>query len=77
MRGFAHHGDRSYAAVEVGGVLVSLDGGEILTLVQGSHGDRAERRPHSSIRMFTRLQSTRPPQIGFMADRQWFLALNG
>jgi len=36
VRGFAFHGDRLYAAVEVGGVLVSDDGGESWGLAQGS-----------------------------------------
>jgi len=45
VRGFAYHGDRSYAAVEVGGVLVSQDGGETWTLVQGSHGEPRSTPP--------------------------------
>ncbi len=43
VRGFAHHGNRAYAAVEVGGVLTSEDGGETWRLAQGSSGE-----PHSS-----------------------------
>jgi photosystem II stability/assembly factor-like uncharacterized protein len=39
VRGFAFHGDRVYAAVEVGGLLRSDDGGEAWRLVQGSSGD--------------------------------------
>ena len=35
VRGFAHHGDRAYAAVEVGGVLRSDDGGEHWRLAGG------------------------------------------
>ena len=39
VRGFAFHGKRAYAAVEVGGVLVSDDGGETWRLAEGSNGD--------------------------------------
>jgi hypothetical protein len=39
VRGFAFHGDRVYAAVEVGGVLVSSNRGQTWALVQGSTGD--------------------------------------
>jgi photosystem II stability/assembly factor-like uncharacterized protein len=38
VRGFAFHGPRVYAAVEVGGVLVSDDRGETWRLVDGSDG---------------------------------------
>src|SRR5215208_2851958 len=38
VRGFAFHGARVYAAVEVGGVLVSNDKGETWALVEGSDG---------------------------------------
>lgn len=38
VRGFAVHGKRIYAAVEVGGVLVSDDGGETWQLAEGSDG---------------------------------------
>jgi photosystem II stability/assembly factor-like uncharacterized protein len=39
VRGFAFHGSRVYAAVEVGGVLRSYDNGETWNLVEGSDGD--------------------------------------
>ncbi len=39
VRGFAFHGRRAYAAVEVGGVLCSDDGGETWRLVEGSDGN--------------------------------------
>jgi photosystem II stability/assembly factor-like uncharacterized protein len=39
VRGFAFHGRRAYAAVEVGGVLRSDDGGEAWGLAEGSTGD--------------------------------------
>jgi len=39
VRGFAFHGPRAYAAVEVGGVLVSDDKGEIWRLADGSDGN--------------------------------------
>ena len=39
VRGFAVHGQRLYAAVEVGGVLRSEDGGASWALVAGSDGD--------------------------------------
>ena len=39
VRGFAFHGDRVYAAVEVGGVLRSDDGGEMWRLAEGSDGN--------------------------------------
>lgn len=38
VRGFAFHGSRVYAAVEVGGVLVSNDHGETWQLAEGSDG---------------------------------------
>ena len=38
VRGFAFHGNRGYAAVEVGGVLVSEDKGETWQLAEGSDG---------------------------------------
>jgi photosystem II stability/assembly factor-like uncharacterized protein len=38
VRGFAFHGSRVYAAVEVGGVLVSDDRGETWQLAEGSDG---------------------------------------
>jgi len=39
IRGFAFHGSRAYAAVEVGGALVSDDTGETWQLVEGSDGN--------------------------------------
>lgn len=39
VRGFAFHGDRGYAAVEVGGVLRTDDQGETWQLVEGSDGN--------------------------------------
>lgn len=39
VRGFAFNGKRAYAAVEVGGVLRSDDGGESWRLAEGSTGD--------------------------------------
>jgi photosystem II stability/assembly factor-like uncharacterized protein len=39
VRGFAFQGSRAYAAVEVGGVLRSDDGGEMWQLAQGSDGN--------------------------------------
>lgn len=39
VRGFAFHGDRVYAAVEVGGVLRSDDAGETWRLADGSTGE--------------------------------------
>jgi photosystem II stability/assembly factor-like uncharacterized protein len=39
VRGFAFHGSRVYAAVEVGGVLVSNDKGETWQLAEGSDGN--------------------------------------
>lgn len=44
VRGFAFNGQRGYAAVEDGGVLVSDDGGEHWRLAAGSRG-RADHRP--------------------------------
>ena len=38
VRGFAFHGNRGYAAVEVGGVLVSDDKGQTWQLAEGSDG---------------------------------------
>ena len=45
MRGFAFHGSRAYAAVEVGGVLRSDDGGESWQLAAGSSGDPSLDEP--------------------------------
>jgi photosystem II stability/assembly factor-like uncharacterized protein len=39
IRGFAFHGSRGYAAVEVGGVLCSDDRGDTWRLAEGSNGD--------------------------------------
>jgi len=39
VRGFTFHGKRAYAAVEVGGVLRSSDGGESWALAEGSDGN--------------------------------------
>lgn len=39
VRGFTFHGQRAYAAVEVGGALRSDDSGETWRLVEGSDGD--------------------------------------
>ena len=39
VRGFAFHGTRAYAAVEVGGVLISGDKGETWQLAEGSDGN--------------------------------------
>jgi photosystem II stability/assembly factor-like uncharacterized protein len=39
VRGFTFHGNRAYAAVEVGGVLRSDDGGETWRLAEGSDGN--------------------------------------
>jgi photosystem II stability/assembly factor-like uncharacterized protein len=39
VRGFAFHGPRVYAAVEVGGVLVSGDTGQTWQLAEGSNGN--------------------------------------
>ncbi len=39
VRGFAFHGERAYAAVEVGGVLRSDDTGETWRLAEGSDGN--------------------------------------
>jgi photosystem II stability/assembly factor-like uncharacterized protein len=44
VRGFAFHGQRAYAAVEDGCVLVSEDGGETWELAPGSRGE-ADHRP--------------------------------
>ena len=45
VRGFALHGSRAYAAVEVGGVLASDDGGQTWQLVPGSDGRPDFRHP--------------------------------
>lgn len=39
VRGFAFHGERAYAAIEVGGVLRSDDSGETWQLAEGSDGN--------------------------------------
>lgn len=45
VRGFAFHGRRAYAAVEVGGVLRSDDGGDTWRLADGSSGDPDFNKP--------------------------------
>jgi photosystem II stability/assembly factor-like uncharacterized protein len=45
VRGFAFHGNRAYAAVEVGGVLRSDDGGQTWQLVTGSTGNPSLDEP--------------------------------
>jgi photosystem II stability/assembly factor-like uncharacterized protein len=45
VRGFALHGERAYAAVEVGGALRSDDAGETWGLVPGSDGKPSFGRP--------------------------------
>lgn len=45
VRGFAVHGQRLYAAVEVGGLLHSTDGGQSWTMVEGSEGRPQFGRP--------------------------------
>ena len=45
VRGFAFHGERGYAAVEVGGVLRSDDGGLTWDLAPGSDGQPAFKTP--------------------------------
>lgn len=45
VRGFAFHGQRAYAAVEVGGLLRSDDGGETWRLADGSDGRPKFGRP--------------------------------
>jgi photosystem II stability/assembly factor-like uncharacterized protein len=45
VRGFAFHGARGYAAVEVGGVLISADDGQTWQLAGGSDGRPQFRRP--------------------------------
>ncbi|HUF38295.1 MAG TPA: hypothetical protein VMN57_07220 [Anaerolineales bacterium] len=45
VRGLAFHGERGYAAVEVGGVLRTLDGGATWDLAPGSSGDPQFRDP--------------------------------
>jgi photosystem II stability/assembly factor-like uncharacterized protein len=45
VRGFALHGDRAYAAVEVGGVLRSEDAGQTWSLAAGSDGKPSFNRP--------------------------------
>jgi photosystem II stability/assembly factor-like uncharacterized protein len=45
VRGFAFHGSRAYAAVEVGGVLRSDDNGETWGLAEGSNGNPSLEGP--------------------------------
>lgn len=45
VRGFAFHGQRAYAAVEVGGLLRSDDGGKTWALAPGSQGRPVFGRP--------------------------------
>lgn len=48
VRGFAFHGSRGYAAVEVGGVLVSDDAGETWRVADGSTGQGSLSTPNAS-----------------------------
>lgn len=48
VRGFAFHGTRAYAAVEVGGALVSDDRGETWRLADGSDGNPSFGKPPQS-----------------------------
>lgn len=48
VRGFAFHGSRAYAAVEVGGVLISDDAGETWRLVEGGTGKGSLTIPRPS-----------------------------
>ncbi len=45
MRGFAFHGKRVYAAVEVGGVMVSYDNASTWQLAKGSSGHPVMQKP--------------------------------
>jgi hypothetical protein len=45
VRGFAFHGEHGYAAVEVGGVLISDNRGKTWHLADGSHGNPAYPLP--------------------------------
>jgi photosystem II stability/assembly factor-like uncharacterized protein len=47
VRGFAFHGDRIYAAVEVGGILISNDRGESWQLAGGSDGNPRFGQPET------------------------------
>ena len=49
VRGFALLGDRAYAAVEVGGVLVSDDRGQHWTLARGSRGQEGFSPPADQV----------------------------
>lgn len=49
VRGFAFHGQRAYAAVEVGGVLTSSDRGETWRLADGSDGNPSFGTPPKSM----------------------------
>jgi hypothetical protein len=49
VRGFAFHGQRAYAAVEVGGVLVSDDAGDSWRLATGSNGRGSLTTPASPL----------------------------
>ncbi len=49
VRGFAFHGQRAYAAVEVGGALLSDDGGQTWALAPGSNGRPQFGRPAADL----------------------------
>lgn len=49
VRGFAFHGRRGYAAVEVGGMLVSDDGGETWRVAEGSTGKGSLSTPNANM----------------------------
>lgn len=66
VRGFAFHGTRGYASVEVGGVLLSNDFGKTWDLAAGSQSSRAEIHPdvHSIVIHPTSLDLVAAPTGG-------------
>jgi photosystem II stability/assembly factor-like uncharacterized protein len=69
VRSFAFHGERAYAAVEVGAVLVSDDSGETWRLAEGSNGKGNFSIPKSGVASDVHSVYTHPisPDLVFAA----------
>jgi photosystem II stability/assembly factor-like uncharacterized protein len=81
VRGFAAHGDRLYAAVEVGGLLHSDDRGENWKLVQGSDGlpkwgRQAPGRIHPDVHSVT-VHSSSPDLVYAPTGGGFYFSENG
>jgi photosystem II stability/assembly factor-like uncharacterized protein len=80
IRGFALHGQRAYAAAEVGGVLVSEDSGETWQLAEGSQGglvySPSRGRIHSDVHSIA-VHPTDPNWVAAPTGGGFFRSLDG